>query len=58
MADKLGSYDPAFYTSGAVQVVGASMICLIAFTQQQSQEVDEDTSLEEFLYVTEKVTVL
>ncbi|XP_068703284.1 monocarboxylate transporter 10-like [Montipora capricornis] len=58
MADKLGSYDPAFYTSGAVQVVGASMTCLIAFTQQQSQEVDEDTSLDEFLYVTEKVTVL
>ena len=28
MADELGSYVPAFYTSGAVTLVGASLIFL------------------------------
>ena len=59
MADKLGSYDPSFYTAGAVLISGASITSLMAFVKQKP-EVSTETGqpYDEELLVTEKVTVL
>lgn len=60
MADKLGSPDsPAFYTAGAVLVIGASIMSLMAFVTKPPAKTDEMQSNDnEQLFVTERITVL
>lgn len=59
MADEFGSYAPSFYTAGALGILGATMGCLVSFTKHKIQSHNnEDISSDEFLLVSEKVTVL
>lgn len=61
MADELGSYTAAFHASGAILIVGASIVSLLKFTKRPTKEqCDEKTANEEEgeLLVVEKVTVL
>lgn len=59
MADEFGSYAPSFYTAGALGILGATMGCLVSFTKRKTQSHNnEDISCDEFIRVSEKVTVL
>ena len=61
MADELGSYTVAFHTSGAILIVGASIVSLLKFTERPTKkQCVEKTDKEEEgeLLVVEKVTVL
>ena len=61
MADRLGSYDAAFFTTGALLIVGASITFLLKFTMKltsapRSQE--QMSPEEEEILVVEVVTVV
>ena len=57
----LGSYTVTFYAAGAVLILGASIISLMAFVKQQPEDIEEileTPSYGEKLLVTEKITVV
>jgi len=54
----LGSYTVAFYTAGAILIVGASITSLMAFVKRQPEDAEETLSYGEKLLVTEKITVV
>jgi len=58
MADKLGSYAAAFYTSGAVLIAGASITSLMACVKKRQEKSETQSYSVEKLLVTEKITVL
>ena len=60
MADELGSYTVAFHASGAILIVGASIVSLLKFTKRPTKEqyVEKTANEEGELLVVEKVTVL
>ena len=55
MADEMGSYVPAFYMTGIVILLGASIIFLAPFVNSENQR---DINASEELFVVEKCTVL
>lgn len=58
MADRLGSYNPTFYTTGAVMIAGTLITSLMAFVKQQPERTEVLLSIGEELLVTEKVSVV
>ena len=61
MADELGSYTAAFYTTGTIIIAGGSIVSLLKFTKQlAADDSDEQTFREKEgeLLVVEKETVL
>lgn len=55
MADEMGSYVPAFYMTGIVILLGASIIFLAPFVNSENQR---DLNASEELFVVEKCTVV
>ena len=60
MADKLGSYNAAFYGTGAMVIVGACITFLLKFTTEPSpaKSNEKACSTYEELAVVETVTVV
>ena len=58
MADKFGSYNATFYTTGAILITGASITSLMTCVKQQPEEAEETQSYVVELVVTEKLTVV
>lgn len=58
MADRLGSYNPTFYATGAVMIAGTLITSLMAFVKQQPERTEVLLSIGEELLVTEKVSVV
>ena len=44
MADKFGSYNATFYTTGAILITGASITSLMTCVKQQPEEAEETQS--------------
>ena len=55
MADEMDSYVPAFYMTGIVILLGASIIFLVPFVNSENQQ---DINASEELFVVEKCTVV
>lgn len=55
MADEMGSYVPAFYLTGAIILLGASIIFLTPFVKSENHR---DVTTSEELLVVEKCTVV
>ena len=55
MADEMDSYLPAFYMTGIIILLGASIIFLAPFVNSENQQ---DINASEELFVVEKCTVV